>query len=208
MLLEPHAQPAINAEKLLALMEAGIVGLPNVGKSTLFNRLTGLRQRIGNYPGVTVERHIGTLKVGDRTLELVDLPGTHALSAHSLEEQIAVEKHCRAEWANIRTARKTLEVKLNKLPLWSGSVEELECLATPALATQTHGQPEGLYVHQIAHLFFIISMGILEFWLRQRNLIKEKGWKYIQLAAVLFILWNIDAIIVHFLDEQIYWWLQ
>ncbi len=81
----------------------------------------------------------------------------------------------------------------------------LLCLATPALATQTHGQPEGLYVHQIAHLFFIISMGILEFWLRQRNLVREPGWKFIQLAAVLFILWNIDAMLVHFLDEQIYW---
>ena len=67
-----------------------VVGNPNSGKSTLFNRLTGLRQRIGNYPGVTVERHIGTLKVGDRAIELVDLPGTHALSAHSIEEQIAV----------------------------------------------------------------------------------------------------------------------
>ena len=68
-----------------------VVGNPNSGKSTLFNRLTGLRQRIGNYPGVTVERHIGTLKVGEKSLELVDLPGTHALSAHSLEEQIAVD---------------------------------------------------------------------------------------------------------------------
>ena len=81
----------------------------------------------------------------------------------------------------------------------------LLCLATPALATQTHGQPEGLYVHQIAHLFFIISMGILEFWLRQRNLVREPGWKYIQLAAVLFILWNINTMAVHFLDEQIQW---
>ncbi len=68
-----------------------VVGNPNSGKSTLFNRLTGLRQRIGNYPGVTVERHVGTLKVGDKSIELVDLPGTHALSAHSLEEQIAVD---------------------------------------------------------------------------------------------------------------------
>ncbi len=76
-------------------------------------------------------------------------------------------------------------------------------MTTPALATQTHGQPEGLYVHQIAHLFFIISMGILEFWLRQRNLVREPGWKYIQIAAVLFILWNANAMAVHFLDEQI-----
>jgi ferrous iron transport protein B len=68
-----------------------VVGSPNAGKSTLFNRLTGLRQRIGNYPGVTVERHIGLLKVDHQVVELVDLPGTHGLSAHSMEEQIAVD---------------------------------------------------------------------------------------------------------------------
>ena len=68
-----------------------VVGNPNSGKSTLFNRLTGLKQRIGNYPGVTVERHIGTLKTDNATIELVDLPGTHSLSAHSLEEHIAVD---------------------------------------------------------------------------------------------------------------------
>ena len=68
-----------------------VVGNPNSGKSTVFNRLTGLRQRIGNYPGVTVERHVGTLKIDDYTIELVDLPGTHGLSAHSFEEQIAID---------------------------------------------------------------------------------------------------------------------
>ncbi|MEJ2273988.1 MAG: ferrous iron transport protein B [Woeseiaceae bacterium] len=68
-----------------------VVGNPNSGKSTLFNRLTGLKQRIGNYPGVTVERHIGYLRADDKTIELIDLPGTHSLSAHSLEEHIAVD---------------------------------------------------------------------------------------------------------------------
>ena len=68
-----------------------VVGGPNSGKSTLFNRLTGLRQRIGNYPGVTVERHTGTLKTDDQLIELVDLPGTHGLTAHSFEEQIAID---------------------------------------------------------------------------------------------------------------------
>ncbi len=68
-----------------------VVGNPNSGKSTLFNRLTGLKQRIGNYPGVTVERHTGTMKVDDVSIELVDLPGTHSLSAHSTEEHIAVD---------------------------------------------------------------------------------------------------------------------
>jgi len=68
-----------------------VVGNPNSGKSTVFNRLTGLKQRIGNYPGVTVERHIGVLSFDGKQTELVDLPGTHSLSAHSLEEQIAVD---------------------------------------------------------------------------------------------------------------------
>lgn len=68
-----------------------VVGNPNSGKSTLFNRLTGLNQRIGNYPGVTVERHVGRIDVGERAIELVDLPGTYALSAHSFEEQIAID---------------------------------------------------------------------------------------------------------------------
>ncbi len=66
-----------------------VVGNPNSGKSTLFNRLTGLRQRTGNYPGVTVEKHVGTAKLGDAVIELIDLPGMFALSAHSLEERIA-----------------------------------------------------------------------------------------------------------------------
>ncbi len=68
-----------------------VVGNPNSGKSTLFNRLTGLKQRIGNYPGVTVERHVGILSYEGKQTELIDLPGTHSLRAHSLEERIAVD---------------------------------------------------------------------------------------------------------------------
>ena len=66
-----------------------VVGNPNSGKSTLFNRLTGLRQRTGNYPGVTVEKHVGTARIGEASVELIDLPGMFALSSHSLEEKIA-----------------------------------------------------------------------------------------------------------------------
>ena len=68
-----------------------VVGNPNSGKSTLFNRLTGLRQRTANYPGATVEKHIGTVNLGKVVLELIDLPGTFSLSAHSMEERIAVD---------------------------------------------------------------------------------------------------------------------
>jgi ferrous iron transport protein B len=67
------------------------MGNPNTGKSTLFNRLTGLRQSTGNYPGVTVEKHTGIAKLDDAAVELVDLPGTFSLGAHSMEERIAVD---------------------------------------------------------------------------------------------------------------------
>jgi hypothetical protein len=75
-------------------------------------------------------------------------------------------------------------------------------LPQPALAVQEHGPPEGIYSHQGAHLFFVASMGLLIYWLRQRRLVREAGWRYIQYAAFFFILWNLDAFTAHFLDEQ------
>ena len=71
-----------------------------------------------------------------------------------------------------------------------------------ALATQGHGGIEGVYAHQFAHIFFIISMGILIYWLRERKLVQETGWRFIQYSALFFILWNIDTIVVHALDDQ------
>ena len=71
-----------------------------------------------------------------------------------------------------------------------------------ALATQGHAGIEGVWVHQFAHLFFLFSMGLLIYWLRQAELVKLPGWRFIQYAAVFFILWNTDAFLVHYLDEQ------
>jgi len=68
-----------------------VVGNPNAGKSSVFNRLTGLRQRTANYPGVTVERRIGRGVFGSATLDLIDLPGTYSLSPNSTDERIAVD---------------------------------------------------------------------------------------------------------------------
>ena len=76
-------------------------------------------------------------------------------------------------------------------------------LPDQALATQCHGGIEGVYAHQIAHLFFIISMGGLIYWLRQRGLVRERGWHLIRLSAFFFILWNLDAFLVHLLDDQL-----
>ncbi|HOP62026.1 MAG TPA: Fe(2+) transporter permease subunit FeoB [Spirochaetota bacterium] len=66
-----------------------IAGNPNCGKTTLFNGLTGGKQRIGNWPGVTVEKKEGTLKRGDEEALIVDLPGIYSLSAHSEDEKVA-----------------------------------------------------------------------------------------------------------------------
>jgi ferrous iron transport protein B len=75
------------ADPLVAL-----VGNPNTGKSTLFNALTGLRQRVGNYPGVTVARKSGTCDLGDgRKVELLDLPGLYSLAAASPDEQVVID---------------------------------------------------------------------------------------------------------------------
>ncbi len=65
-----------------------LVGQPNVGKSTVFNMLTGLNQHVGNWPGKTIERKTGTLSYGQKTVHLVDLPGTYSLTANSEEERI------------------------------------------------------------------------------------------------------------------------
>ncbi len=74
----------MNTTPLVAL-----VGNPNAGKSALFNALTGARQKVGNYPGVTVERHSGRMALPDgRPIELVDLPGAYSLDPGSPDEQV------------------------------------------------------------------------------------------------------------------------
>ena len=66
-----------------------LAGNPNSGKTTMFNRLTGARARVGNYPGVTVERREGHLTVAGQEVHVVDLPGTYSLTAYSDEELVA-----------------------------------------------------------------------------------------------------------------------
>ena len=66
-----------------------LAGQPNSGKSTIFNILTGARQHVANYPGVTVEKKTGSFRLKDDRVELVDLPGRHSLTSYTLEERIA-----------------------------------------------------------------------------------------------------------------------
>src|SRR5271154_2548947 len=74
------------------IQTVALIGPPNSGKSTLFNRLTGLRQKVANYPGVTVEQHYGKLSGIDRgDLTLIDLPGIYSLNTQSEDARVAVE---------------------------------------------------------------------------------------------------------------------
>jgi ferrous iron transport protein B len=68
-----------------------LTGQPNVGKSTLFNAMTGIRQFVANYPGVTVEKRAGMMDWKKARFSVVDLPGTYSLTSYSLEERVAVD---------------------------------------------------------------------------------------------------------------------
>jgi ferrous iron transport protein B len=70
------------------VLTIALVGNPNTGKSTLFNALTGLRQQIANYPGITVERKTGIVTIGDKTCRITDLPGTYSLNSKKMDERI------------------------------------------------------------------------------------------------------------------------
>ena len=88
-----HSAGAATLTPTLATGEFSIAlaGQPNMGKSTLFNLLTGLNQHVGNWPGKTIEQREGTFQYHDQTIRIVDLPGTYSLTANSPEEVIARE---------------------------------------------------------------------------------------------------------------------
>ena len=75
--------------KEISRLTVALTGNPNAGKTTIFNNLTGARQRVGNYPGVTVEKKEGTFDHEGKEISVVDLPGTYSLTANSLEERVA-----------------------------------------------------------------------------------------------------------------------
>lgn len=68
-----------------------LIGPPNSGKSTLFNRLTGLNQKVANYPGVTVDYHSGQMQLNSRALNIIDLPGVYSLTPRSEDEQVTYD---------------------------------------------------------------------------------------------------------------------
>src|SRR5258708_35980294 len=89
--LTPLASDPIRPAASGARLTAALVGNPNTGKTTLFNGLSGLNQRVGNYPGVTVETKKGRMICGGQVFGLIDLPGTYSLAPRSPDEMVAVD---------------------------------------------------------------------------------------------------------------------
>ena len=76
-------------------IKIALAGNPNSGKSTLFNAFTGLKQKVGNYPGITVEKKSGKAKLSDEyNAEIIDLPGTYSLFPKSMDEEVAQQVLC------------------------------------------------------------------------------------------------------------------
>ena len=73
-------------------INVALIGNPNTGKTSVFNTLTGLNQKVGNYPGITVEKKQGTCNL-ERNIKahILDLPGTYSLNASSLDENVVIE---------------------------------------------------------------------------------------------------------------------
>ena len=69
--------------------KVALAGNPNSGKTTLFNRLTGSKQHVGNWPGVTIEKKEGSFQIEEHEITLVDLPGIYSMSVYSMEEIVA-----------------------------------------------------------------------------------------------------------------------
>jgi len=73
-------------------LKVALIGNPNVGKTSVFNQLTGLKQQVGNYPGITVEKKVGYCKLNENTkATILDLPGTYSLNASSIDENVVIE---------------------------------------------------------------------------------------------------------------------
>lgn len=98
------------------------------------------------------------------------------------------------------TQRKVFSSPVVAVLLW---VFLMLLLPAQGFALQVHAEPEGLYSHQMGHVFFLFSMAVFAFWLQKTRLAEKRGWRYIQFSCVAFILWNLDALWGHMIESRL-----
>ena len=99
-------------------LKIALVGNPNSGKTSLFNILTGLQQKVGNFPGVTVDKKVGKVRLQDNSsFQLIDFPGTYSFYPTSADERLVVQTFINPEDANYPGSVAHLEIPLHK-ELW------------------------------------------------------------------------------------------
>src|SRR3712207_9090481 len=91
-LIDPEATVAVKAAVKTPIARIALIGNPNSGKSSLFNQLTGLNQKVGNFPGVTVDKKTGICHINSTSsVQIIDLPGTYSLYPKSLDERVVMD---------------------------------------------------------------------------------------------------------------------
>ncbi len=125
-----------------------LVGNPNAGKTTLFNRLTGLRAKTANFPGTTLERRVGTIQLADGPAELEDLPGLYALTAGNVEERVARDHLIGADGAQGASAAVVVVdgTNLARNLYLAGQVRELGIPVLVVLNMMDLAEKEGLRI--------------------------------------------------------------
>jgi ferrous iron transport protein B len=130
-----------------------LIGNPNTGKTTLFNRLTGLRAKTANFPGTTLERRIGTVRIAGRPVDLEDLPGLYSLHAGNLEEKVARDSLCGTPDGEGRAAAAIVIVDGTNLArnlYLAGQVRELGVPVLVVLNMMDLAEKEGLRIDAAA----------------------------------------------------------
>ena len=145
------------------MRKIALIGNPNCGKTTLFNLLTGANQKVGNWPGVTVEKKFGYFKLDDKKVELVDLPGIYSLEQEhqGIDEKIAVDYLEQADISliiNIVDAAKKNNRKINNSS--DTYIEIVEIDLDQIIISQVHSLRMPLWNQNIIALsgkYFLIS---------------------------------------------------
>lgn len=104
----------MNEKQEVKRYKVALLGNPNTGKSSVFNQLTGLRQKIGNFPGVTVDKKVGNLLINPSFfIDLIDFPGTYSFYPNSLDERIVVQTMSIQRMKITQMLSSTLQILLN-----------------------------------------------------------------------------------------------